>query len=585
MMKTISIGFALLCLVLLGHSPNTLAHSYLANVEPPMGTLFQETPESIALIFTQGPDTSLSEYVLEDVEGKPLKTFEPVYEGEGNFRVILNFDEPLPSGNYRVAWKAVSTTDGHTTRGIVPLSIGVAPETGGAALGLQAQAGSPSPVRMIVRWMIFFSMAILVGSLMFPLIVPKPLGVDVQSEKPLLMGSVVLLIVAGFGDVLIQSQEVGTSIVKILLESQWGLYQLTKYIFAVAIGLLVFSGLEGHFSRLAAQGLAALMLVSQALASHNSNIGLMGTISDWAHLMAASLWLGGLAQLAWIWIPRGLKRSDEERLALTQHLIPRFSQLALVSVILILASGIYTALYHVPSWDGLFNSIYGRALLAKGLLLIPILLMAAVNRFGLMPKLEQASGQVQSTLSRLRRVVAVEALVIVAVLFFAATMTTASPPHGPDHSGHGETTQYELPLVLTREVEDMILQVQINPLEGENGDQRVLTAQVMDLERNPLDTVLRVSFAFEYLGEDLGDTFFQVVSEKINDGESYRLEGGYLILPGSWDMKIIVRIRQRLNDLEVSFPLEVSTQGRVHLPQAEETEQDEDASDINEDDG
>lgn len=574
--RSLGAGLMMLLLALLANSPDTLGHSYLASVEPPLGTVFEETPQSIVLLFTQGPDTGLSEYFLEDIEGTVLKTFTPMYEGEDNFRVVLSFDEPLANGNYRVAWKAVSTTDGHTTRGIVPLAIGVEPVEELSETLPETEVKAPNPVRMIVRWIIFFSMAILVGGLMFPLIAPKPLDVDVQSEKPLLLGSFILLIAAGFGDVFIQSQEVGTSIVKILLESQWGLYQLTKYIFAIAIGLIIFSGLEGRFSRLATQGLAALMLVSQALASHNSNIGLLGTISDWTHLMAASLWLGGLAQLVWIWIPRGLKRSDEDRLALTKHLIPRFSQLALISVILILTTGIYTALYHVPSWDALFTSLYGRALLAKGILLIPILVMAAVNRFTLLPKLKGASDQIQSTLSRLRRVVAIEALVIVVVLFFAATMTTASLPHGPDHSGHGETTQYELPLALTREVEDMIVQVQINPLEGENGDRRVLTAQVMDLERNPLDTVLRVSFAFEYLGEDLGDTFFQIVSEKINDGESYRLEGGYLTLPGPWHMKIIVRIRQRLNDLEVDFPLEVSTQGRVHLAEVEETEHDED---------
>ncbi len=552
---------------------NTSAHSYLAAVEPPLGTVFDESPEFITLIFTQGPDTGPSEYFLESADGEPISTFTPVYEGEVNERVILNFDETLADGNYRIAWKAISTTDGHPTRGIVPLAIGVEPAESTSEV-VQTEVTDPSVVRMIVRWLIFLSMTIMVGSLLFPLIAPNQLVPPVRSQKPLLLGSFFVLILFGLIDLLIQSQEVGASITNILLESQWGLYQLTKYIFALAIGALIFSGIQGRLGRLFVQLLSLGVLLAQSLASHNASLGLVGTISDWVHLLAASLWLGGLVQLAWIWMPQPAKRSNEDRLALMQTLIPRFSQLALISVILILISGVYTAYQHIPNLDALFSSMYGRALLAKGILLLPIIALAAVNRFVLVPKMKQwvqshsEDHSLKPILSRFRRLVAVEALLIVAVLFFAGVLTTASPPHLPGaHRGHHEeTAEVEPPFLIHHAVEDMMLEIQIEQIQDQ---QRVLTAKVLDLEQNSLDTVLRVSFAFEYLGEDLGDTFFQIVADKINEGESYRLEGGYLTLPGPWKVDIIVRIRQRLNDLEVTFPLEVSEHGKVQWAESE----------------
>jgi len=556
-------------------SANATAHSYLAAVDPPLGTIFAESPASIALIFTQGPDTGPSEYFLETVDGELISAFTPEYGGVDNDLVTLNFAEPLADGNYRVAWKAVSTTDGHTTRGIVPLAIGVEPVES-MSEGIHMEVADPSPLRMIVRWLVFLSMTVLAGSLLFPLIVPQQLTINVQSEKPLLLGGFSILLIFGFIDVFIQSQEVGASIANVLLESQWGLYQLTKYIFVLAVGALVFSGIEGRLSRLASQLIAVLVLLAQALTSHNSSLGLLGTVADWMHLLAAALWLGGLAQLAWIWLPNCAKRSSEDRITLMQTLIPRFSQLALISVILILISGVYTAYQHITSWDALFGSIYGRALLAKAILLIPIIGLAAANRLVMVPKMKQWSvntlteTELKPTLSRFRRLIAFEALVMVAVLFFAGVLTTASPPHAPGaHRRHQGEAEVEPPLLIHHEVEDMIVEIQI---DSTHENERKLAAKVLDLDRNPLDTVLRVSFAFEYLGEDLGDTFFQVVSDKMNEGESYQLEGGYLTLPGSWNMNLIVRIRQRLNDLEVAFSIEVSAAGKVQLAGTKEAD-------------
>jgi len=549
------IGFVVL--ILLALSQNAYAHSYLVSVEPPLGTVFDATPESIALIFTQGPDTGLSKFELQDESGELIRAFVPVYQGEDNSRVALRFGEPLADGLYRIAWLAVSTTDGHPTRGTVPLAIGVSPGQMAVDHSAHNEVGEPSPARMAVRWLIFLSLLILAGVLLFPLILPRQLDVDVRSEQPLLLGGLLLLLAGGGIDVWMQSVEIGASFYGVLFESQWGVLQFAKYGLALAIGVYVLSQVQGRGSRFVAQALAAAMLAAQAFAGHNANLGWLGTLADWAHIMAAALWLGGLAQLAWIWIPNGVNHADEQRLVLTRVLLFRFSQLAMVSVVLILITGVYTALQHVTSWDGLFSSLYGRALMAKVLLLLPVVALAGFNRFSLLPKLSQAGENARGLLLQLKRWITREVLVIAVIVFFAGVLTNVPPPHAPEDA-HAAS---QSPLLLSRQIEDMTVEVQIHPLhEG----QRVIQAQVLDAARRPLDTVLRVSFAFNYLDEDLGDTLFQIVAEKTPDA-GYQLEGGYLSLPGRWEFNVIVRIRQRLQNLEVTFPVEVAPGGGVTL--------------------
>ena len=71
--------------------------------------------------------------------------------------------------------------------------------------------------------------------------------------------------------------------------------------------------------------------------------------------------------------------------------VPRFSNVAFVSVLALIASGIGASLLHLPTFASLWETSYGQALLVKIGLLSAALLLAAVNLLRTTPRLLAAA--------------------------------------------------------------------------------------------------------------------------------------------------------------------------------------------------
>src|SRR5437870_3803087 len=97
-------------------------------------------------------------------------------------------------------------------------------------------------------------------------------------------------------------------------------------------------------------GLAYASLVAEP--SGAGAHGPLAAVIDWLHLLAGSAWLGSLVQLA-------LGRDDP-----TARDALRVRALATGALALVVPAGIYAAFLHVPSLERLFDTPYGRALLA-----------------------------------------------------------------------------------------------------------------------------------------------------------------------------------------------------------------------------
>src|SRR5690242_16551973 len=94
---------------------------------------------------------------------------------------------------------------------------------------------------------------------------------------------------------------------------------------AAAAAALLVPGLAGHAAQTSPRGLALAL--------------------DWVHLAGGSLWIGGLAGLLLVWAKLG----SGLRLAGLQVVVPRFSKVALGSVLLVIATGIWASFLHLPT--------------------------------------------------------------------------------------------------------------------------------------------------------------------------------------------------------------------------------------------
>ena len=104
-------------------------------------------------------------------------------------------------------------------------------------------------------------------------------------------------------------------------------------------------------------------------------------IVTWAHLVSASIWVGGGIFLGIVLAPL-LKRmsfSTEERLELMIKTGRRFNKIALPSLIILIVTGIYNSHLVLQSPEILFSSSYGVFLLTKITLVIALIVTFAVH--------------------------------------------------------------------------------------------------------------------------------------------------------------------------------------------------------------
>jgi copper transport protein len=111
--------------------------------------------------------------------------------------------------------------------------------------------------------------------------------------------------------------------------------------------------------------------------------------------------------------------------------VPRFSNVAFVSVLALLASGIGASVVHLPTVASLWTTSYGKTILAKAALLGAAMLLGAVNLLVTRPRLQAAEGdpaQAGPAASLLRRLVACEVLIVAGATFAAAILSSLAPP-------------------------------------------------------------------------------------------------------------------------------------------------------------
>lgn len=187
------------------------------------------------------------------------------------------------------------------------------------------------------------------------------------------------------------------------------------------VAVLLFVSLKPfRFSRwlLIPLGLALLStfsVLSHAAAMH----GAPALLADLAHFTAATLWGGAILYTA---LSSAWQREPAEAALLT--VMARVSSLGLWCVGLLGATGVYASLLHLARPAELTGTLYGLALSLKLALVGTILLLAALNRWWLLPAL-RTQGETQ----RLGRALKLEALLLLGVFAATGLLTTRPPPH------------------------------------------------------------------------------------------------------------------------------------------------------------
>lgn len=535
----LSVLAVLLAALLIGLPP-AWAHANLLRSEPAAGVALAAAPATIGLWFTEPLESAFSGVRLLDSAGnvvtEPLAAVDPA---DNSHLTLTLAPGALPDGLYTVDWRVVSAADGHSTQGSYAFAVGAV--TGLAALAAPDTETIPT-LSAPVRWFDLLALALLVGGVSFAIGVAVPPQAERQMRRLLALGWI-LAGVAGLALLLYQAAQITGAPLPGALAALGTVLTGTRF-GGLWIGRLIVWLVLGAALRRRRDGLAlaagAVILLLHTLYSHaGATYDFVPALaSAWLHLAAAALWVGGLVQFLNVLL--ALRGSDQPLLPL----VARFSQYARICVAAALVSGLYAAWLEVGSVAALVTTLYGRALLVKLILIVPLLGLAAVNLL-LTPRGLRAGGS--GWPRRLRGLVGAEIALAVGILAAVGVMTSADPARAalarrlplPDHS----FADYQI-------VDEMHVHFDVAP--GWVG-QNEFVVLLLNLDGTPIDDASLIRVRFSNQSQPVGQS--ELRPQSVGNGE-YNVSGANLSVPGTWRARISVQRPGKFDTL-VDFSLDV----------------------------
>jgi len=420
--------FALVALLALAFPASAFAHATLRSTTPHFGKELQQGPKTIELHFDQYVKLfNASAIKVLNTNGKDF-----AYGAHTQGTNVVADVRALPTGAYTVRWQAVSA-DSHVVSGVWTFGVRVPAPAINDAYG----AGGPTRTEDIVRWIWFLGIALAIGALGVRLIVLRGLPVPRSLDRRIAVAAGIGCIVelqAGVAAFSLRSEDALQLSFGRFLYGDLSPMASTRFgeafitmtlVFALVLALVYLAWLlDRVVFFVPAFALAVLVVGGLSISGHDGS-GDPGSswkteIADWVHLTAASLWIGGLATMALL-----LWRSAPE---LRRPMFLRFSRMATILIVLVLAAGTYMAIVRLPHLHDLWSTGYGRVLLVKIALVCLALAWGAFHHFLVRPALERAD---EGFLSHIGRSLIGESMVGVAVLLVAAVLVDSKPPPRP----------------------------------------------------------------------------------------------------------------------------------------------------------
>ena len=594
------VGLAVMVFVLVAGTGIASAHASLESTTPADGQSVPTPPQTVSATF--------SESVTADVGGLTVRNTDGDVVDQGNSStsgttLSVTLQPDLADGTYIATYRVLSA-DGHPVSGSWLFGIGSAPvDPSAASKGATGDAGWET-VGAIARFITYLSALLAAGVAFFLAFLH-----DQRADRWKLVPVVRITAVVGLFGI------AGTIIAQAALLTGRGLSAATDG----AVLRSVLTDRLGWASAVLLIGLAAVhlstdtnrLLVAQVLSFYGglavtASFVLWGhdteapyrwlsMASDIVHVTAAAVWLGGLVGLTLV-----LFRRAPHPVRSTAQILGRFSTAAAISVVALVVAGGTMAWIESGSLEALFTTTYGQLVLVKIALTLGVLVMAAFNRFRLVPAIvagaeadpdepdqqivtitrpepteptsdaSDASGTAgmaadsavavdveqeeddeptESELQswrwiELRRMVTYEAFALVAVLGFTAVLVNTTP---------ARTAVLSEPKVvnLTDDTASGTVNLVVTPARAGTNS---LHVQYADSSNKPIDVANTLTVEMSLPEKDLGPITRQVV--KLSPGH-YVVDGDELSLAGDWTITLSVRTSDFAEE-RTTFPVTIS---------------------------
>ena len=447
-------GTALVLAFVVSTAGPAAAHAVLLRTDPAPQTTVKTPPTAVRLDFSEAVEAAFGAVRVFDVDGKRVDKGK-IQMSQGRREVVVPAN--LPGGTYTVTWRVVSA-DGHPVHGGFQFYVG-SPSTI-SAVAVKGDSGAGRVVGWgygAVRFTWYAALLVVIGLVVMRRFVWTPAlraaGMADSAAAArfrdrfnrVLPGAWVLLLVAWLATLVFQAASISglgllssarPGVLADVLRTGFGRSWLAGLGFVLVVGLPVLglsrrTGLFGArpqtwLSVMAASGAGLVLSVADIGHATTEGHPRLAVPSVALHLLAVSVWVGGLAGLvvvgasAWSAVPA------EDRNGLVRQVVPRFSRLALGAVAVLVVTGTVNALFDLASVSDLWHTTYGRVLSTKIVLLAVALAFGTWHLRAVPRRLARADPSAAASRS-FRRSSSVELAVLAVVVAFASALVALVP--------------------------------------------------------------------------------------------------------------------------------------------------------------
>ncbi|MEI6626241.1 MAG: copper resistance protein CopC [Thermoleophilia bacterium] len=407
------------------YSTNAFAHAELVATSPADGSTLKAPPKRVVLTFDEPVNTIGAHIDVFSSDGTNVAVGRAVARG----RTLSTLLGPeVPRGTLSVFWSAISD-DGHSETGSLSFTFGEASEKIAPAPTTRLPS-SGSTITSLVRAIRFGTSLILVGAVVFLIVIwdPQLRRRAAQQRSPLehegavrrtairlgLMSAAALAFIAA-ATLPIEAWTDGISLNDIAHLRQ-GVVAIGACVAALLTlpALLLMERRRSQLATVVVLVLTATIALAPGLSGHASTLSSAwaSILTDWAHVLAAGVWGGSIIVMA-VSLPGFLRTlSASDRSDVYSQTAQSFTRLALGSLAVLIATGLLSAYRLTGSLLELTDSSWGRILVAKVIIVIVAIAVAAVIR---------------TSSRRAATGLQLEATLIIAVIALTGTLTGLSP--------------------------------------------------------------------------------------------------------------------------------------------------------------
>jgi copper transport protein len=446
------------------------AHGHLTRSLPAADARLHEAPRLLRLEFSEAPELAVSSVRLIAARGGEI-ALAPLHRAGDSLRVVIaEIAGPLQAGLYTVKWQ-MAGRDGHPVHGqydfvIAEDASGVVTEPAPEPeLGPSDSSPVPGPTTesvpmdtdrpgefdsasvayVIVRWAQFIGMLVVIGAVVFRGLILTRLPRDrfdiltlddaAARARRLAIAGASVLGASAVARLLAQWVAMRVAAVapsampleRVIWQTAWGHAWLLEVgaLTTLAIGLWLVGRAGGGRTGWGFAFVATIALAcSLALSGHAAaSPAPLAAAVDAAHLLAAGGWMGGLFIVLTAGLPAARALPAPTRGAAGSALVNAFSQMALVFVMLLVATGFLAAWRNIESLSALVHSRYGQVLLLKLAALAVAVLIGLYNWLRARPALVRTGDDVP-----IQRAMRAELIAGLVVLLITAVLVAVPTP-------------------------------------------------------------------------------------------------------------------------------------------------------------